>query len=363
MRERYRDRLAKLRGRMREAEVEGLVVSTPANVFYLSGFRGSSGVLLVGSDRAVLLSDFRYRLQAREQALDFEFLEVESASGGLAAVGRAASEAGIARVGYDAAHLSCNQKDELARGACAAELVPASGMVEELRSVKSQEEVELIRAAAALADCGLSRIVSLLKPGAREREIALEGEFLMRREGAEAAAFDFIVASGPRSALPHAETSDRELQAGDLVVIDIGARAEGYCSDMTRTFAIKTASTEAEGIYSIVYRAQRAGVAAVRAGVRCGEVDSAARKIIEEAGYGEAFGHGLGHGVGIEVHEAPRLGRGEERELACGNVVTVEPGIYLEQVGGVRLEDLLVVGADGAERLTDSDLPPELPVV
>ncbi len=229
--------------------------------------------------------------------------------------------------------------------------------------MKSPAEVECIGAAAALADLALAHMITLLRPGTTERAAALEGEFLMRREGAEAAAFDVIVASGPRSALPHAQTTDRELRAGDLVVIDIGAKVRGYCSDMTRTFAVRSASSQARDIYGIVYGAQQASAAAVRPGAVCRDVDSIARSLIEESGHGDDFGHGLGHGVGIDVHEAPRLREDEEAELAAGNVVTVEPGIYLDDVGGVRLEDLLAVSAEGAERLTGSPMPPELPVV
>ena len=361
MRERRRERLACLRGLMGEAELDGVVVSAPSNVFYLSGFRGSAGTLLISPERAVLLSGFRYRLQAREQARDFEFVDVARRLVGGA--GRLALEAGLKRLGYDPAHLSCELREQLAEGAEGVELAASPGLVEGMRAVKSPEEVELIRTAAGLGDRVLAHMMTLLRPGARERDIALEGEFLMRREGAEAAAFDLIVASGPRSALPHAETGERELGAGDLVVMDIGARVNGYCSDMTRTFAVGKASSQGEEIYRVVYRAQRAGAEAVKAGVSGGEVDAIARAVIGDAGYGEAFGHGLGHGVGIEVHEAPRLGQNEEGELVCGNVVTVEPGIYLEHVGGVRLEDLLVVGGEGAETLTGSALPAELPVV
>lgn len=235
--------------------------------------------------------------------------------------------------------------------------------MEGLRAVKSAGEIARIRAAAGLADAALGRMAEMLRPGATEREIALEGEFLMRRQGAEAAAFDVIVASGPRSALPHAETTDRKLVPGDLVVIDIGARVSGYCSDMTRTFAVRSAAARAQDIYGIVYRAQRAAAEEVRAGAVCGDVDSIARKMIEDAGHGEEFGHGLGHGVGIDVHEAPRLGRDQETVLVTGNVITVEPGIYLDGFGGVRLEDLLVVGDGGAEVVTGSPMPDELPVV
>ncbi|UCC68294.1 MAG: aminopeptidase P family protein [Armatimonadota bacterium] len=361
MTEEHADRVARLRTRMRESELDGLVVSAPSNVFYLSGFRGSSGALLITPEQAALVSDFRYRLQGREQAPAFEFVEVERHL--YAGVGRAASQRGVRRLGYDAAHLSCEGADELSQAAPDLDLVAASSLVEHLRLVKSRCEVDWIRAAAALADRALAHIASLVRPGVREREIALEGEFLMRREGAEAAAFDVIVASGPRSALPHAETTARELQPGDLVVIDIGARVNGYCSDMTRTFAVKSTSPQAREVYDLVYRAQRAGAGALRGGIACGEVDAVARSIIEDAGYGEAFGHGLGHGVGIEVHEAPRLGRGEETELAPGHIVTIEPGVYLPELGGVRLEDLLAVGPDGAERLTGSAMEAEIPII
>jgi len=355
------DRLSRLRDRMRTAEIDGLVVSSPGNIFYLSGFRGSSGAVLITQQRSRLFSDFRYRLQAREQAPDFEFVEAPRRL--LARVGEAAGEEGLERLEYDPTHLTCEMRDQLADGAPGLDLAPAEGLVEALRSVKSADEVERIAAAAALADAALARMIELLRPGATERASDLEGEFLMRRQGAEAAAFDMIVASGPRSALPHAETTDRELRPGDLVVIDMGAKVSGYCSDMTRTFAVQSAPKAAQDIYGIVYRAQRAAAAGVRAGAVCGDVDSIARAMIEEAGHGDDFGHGLGHGVGIDVHEAPRLAEGQEAALVAGNVVTVEPGIYVDGFGGVRLEDLLVVGAEGAETVTASPMPAELPVV
>lgn len=354
-------RLPRLRARMQETDLDGLVVSSPSNMFYLTGFRGSSGAALITSDRQILFSDSRYRLQARQQAPDFHFVEIERHL--LAGLGKAAAEAGIRRLGFNPAHLTCERRDELAQAVPDTDLTPAPGLVEGLRAIKSPEETGRIRAAVAFADHALSHMISHLRPGARERDIALAGEFLMRQQGAEAAAFDLVVASGPNSSLPHAEVGDRELQPGDIVVIDIGARADGYCSDITRTFAVESASPEAHETYRLVYRAQRAGAAALRSGASCGQVDSVARSIVEQAGRGEAFGHGLGHGVGIEVHEAPRLGRDEETELAAGHVVTVEPGVYLDDAFGVRLEDLLLVGADGTETLTGSPMEPEIPIV
>ena len=354
-------RLARLRTAIAERDLDGLVVSSPANILYLSGFRGSSGVLLVAADRLLLLSDFRYRIQAARQAAGWEFIEVPRRL--FAKTGETAKETGLRRLGFDPSHLTCERREELAAGAGEVELAPAGRLVEELRMVKSPEEIAQIRAAAGLADRALAHIAGLLRPGVSEREVALEGEFLMRRDGAEAAAFDIIIASGPNSALPHAETSERELQPGDLVVVDIGARVGGYCSDMTRTYAVGEASERAQEVYRVVHRAQRQAVAAVRPGAVCRELDSLARSAIEAGGYGEYFGHGLGHGVGLEVHEAPRLGKEEEKQLVAGNTVTVEPGIYLPEMGGVRLEDLLAVTSDGAETLTESPMPAELPVV
>jgi Xaa-Pro aminopeptidase len=353
-------RLAALRERLAQDNLDALAVSNPSNIFYLSGFRGSAGGLLVSESRTALLSDFRYRLQAKEQAPDCEFIEVPRRL--LYNLGDQAKAWGIRRLGYEAGHLTCDARDQLAEGAVDVELLPSSP-VERLRAVKSPDEVDLIREAVRLADEAMKHMAGLLRPGATEREIALEGEFLMRRMGAEAASFSFIVASGPRSALPHAETGERRLELGDLVVIDIGARAHGYCSDITRTFAVGAADERAREVYGIVYRAQRAAAAAVRAGAVCMEVDAVARSMIADAGYGETFGHGLGHGVGIDVHEAPRLSKGEEAPLSVGNIVTVEPGIYIEGFGGVRLEDMVRVGEDGAETLTESPMPDELPVV
>ncbi len=354
-------RLDGIRRAVAEAGLDGLVVSSPADIFYLSGFRGSAGALLVTRDRALLFSDFRYRLQAARQAPEWEFVEVPRRL--FARLGETSAEAGLRLLGFNPAHLTCKRRDELAEAAPQVELRPCEGLVEELRAVKSPDEVEAIRAAAALSDRAMAALVEALRPGVSERDLALEAEFLMRRAGAEAVAFDLIIASGPNSALPHAQPGDRALASGDLVVMDIGARVRGYCSDMTRTYAVGKASPRAREIYRIVYQAQREAAAAVRPGAVCGELDRLARSVIENAGFAEYFGHGLGHGVGIEVHEAPRLGRNGERILTVGNVVTVEPGIYLPETGGVRLEDLLAVTEDGAETLTRSPMPSELPIV
>lgn len=356
----HRTRLEALRAGLTEG-IDALLVSTPSNVFYLSGFRGSAGVALVTREQALLYSDFRYRLQAEEQAPDLEFVEVER--GLLKGAGAHIRSLELGAVGYESAHLTCQGLLQFGEAALGVELAPMEGAVEQLRLVKSPEEVAHMRTAALLADQAMAQIVSLLRPGAKEREVALEGEFLMRWRGAEAAAFALIVASGPNGARPHAEPTERALKPGDLVVVDIGARVHGYCSDVTRTFAIAEASEQGREIYGVVYRAQRAAAGQVRAGASCGELDALAREIITEAGYGEHFGHGLGHGVGIEVHEAPRLARDAEHELSAGNVVTVEPGVYLQGVGGVRLEDMVLVTEDGADTFTGYPMAEELPVL
>jgi Xaa-Pro aminopeptidase len=353
-------RLEALRARLPES-VEAHLVSNPSHIFYLSGFTGSAGLLLISRTEAILFSDFRYRLQAAEQAPDYEFVEIAKAL--VKTAGQVAASRGLRHISFDPTHLTCQAQSHFAEGAGEAEVTPGEGLVEALRLVKSPEEIACMRAAAALADRALAHMVSLLRPGVTEREVALAGEFLMRREGAQAAAFDMIVASGPHAALPHAETTDRPLQPGDLVVIDMGARVQGYCSDMTRTFCLGPASSEAKGIYDLVYRAQRAALAQVRVGAVCGELDAIARTLITEAGHGDDFGHGLGHGVGIDVHEGPRLGRDVETVLEAGHVVTVEPGVYLAGIGGVRLEDLVAVGVDGVEVLTQYPMAAELPVV
>jgi len=356
----HRSRLEALRARL-DPGLEALLVSNPSNIFYLSGFTGSAGLLLVGRAGATLYSDFRYRLQAAEQAPAVEFVEVER--GLVKGAGEKLAQSGLARVGYDQAHLTCQSRETLSEAASGVAWLEAAGVVEELRLVKSGEEIERMRRAAELADRALAHLVTVMKPGAKERDLALEAEFLMRRAGAEAAAFKVIVGSGPHGALPHAEVTERELQAGDLVVLDLGARLEGYCSDVTRTFAVGEACRQARDIYALVYRAQRAALAAVRAGAVGREVDAVARTLIAEAGYGEAFGHGLGHGVGIEVHEGPRLAREVDAVLAAGNVVTVEPGIYLEGFGGVRLEDMVAVTEDGSVTLTSYPMAADVPIL
>src|SRR6185437_2048000 len=267
---------------------------------------------------------------------------------------------GEQRLGFDDASLTVKQharlRELLAQGW---ELVPCAGIVERLREVKDEREVQRIRAAAELADRALSEVLEAGLVGRSEREVAIELELRMRRLGAQAPSFPSIVAGGKHGALPHAEPRDVEIERGVLVTIDWGAYLEGYCSDCTRTYATGVPDEEATAVYELVLRAQEAALASVRAGVSGREVDGVARSVIEEAGHGEHFGHGVGHGVGIEIHEAPRLSRtAGDQPLRAGNIVTVEPGVYVPERLGVRIEDLALVSESGCERLTS--LPKQL---
>ncbi len=346
-----------------ERELDALLVSAPVNVRYVTGYTGSNGAALIGAgedgDRR-FYTDFRYATQAQDQVPDRYAREIVTGDL-LEAAARALPGSG--RLGFDDAHLSVKRHSALQAALPAGwELVPAGGAVEALREVKDAEELQRIAAAATLVDEILAWIAQRGLAGRTERAVAIDLEHEMRLRGAEGPSFPSIVAAGPHGALPHAEPRDVEIPRDVLVTIDLGAIVDGYCSDCTRTFATGEVEAEARDVYELVLSAQRAGVAAVTAGVTGREVDAVARTVIEDAGYGDRFGHGLGHGVGIEIHEGPRLAKtGGDAPLRAGNVVTVEPGIYLPDRLGVRIEDLVVVTDVGAERL--SHYPTELTIV
>jgi Xaa-Pro aminopeptidase len=343
------DRLSEL---LRERELDALVVTNLTNVRYLTGFTGTSGACLVGEGVRTFLTDFRYVEQAERQVHGFE-----RASAGrdlLGAVCEHLSNAGTRRVGFEDHHLTVHQHTRLReRLADEVELAPAGELVEQLREVKDADELAAIRAAADLAMEVLEELGKAGFRGRTEREVKGDLELAMRSRGAEPS-FDTIVAAGRNGALPHATAGDDGIEPGALVVVDMGCLVDGYCSDCTRTFASGALSDDAEAVYEVVLGAQERALEAVRAGAACREVDAVARDLIEAAGYGDRFGHGLGHGVGLEVHEGPRLTQSveESERLSAGNVVTVEPGIYLPGELGVRIEDLVVVGEDGPEILT-----------
>ena len=346
------DRLARA---LRESELDCLLVTQMVNVRYLTGFTGTNGACIITPDERLFFTDFRYTEQAGEQVSGFDQLAIgRDMAGDLA-------KRLQGRAGFEDAHLSVRQRGKLADKAPeGVELVAAGDLVEDLRQVKDAGELGRIAAAAELATAALQRILERGLAGRTERAVALGLEQQIRESGAEGPSFPSIIAAGPHGALPHAVPRDVEIGAAELVVIDWGARLDGYCSDCTRTVASGEVDDEAREVYELVRRAQEAALAAVRAGAQCRAVDSEARRMIEEAGHGERFGHGLGHGVGMEVHEEPRLSQraDEDEVLEAGNVVSVEPGVYLPGRLGVRIEDLVAVTENGADVFTS--LPKEL---
>ncbi len=339
-----------------------MLVTDLVNVRYLSGFTGSNAALLVFADDRppVLATDGRYRTQAAEQAPDLEVV-IERACGRHLA-GRAAS-AGVRRLGFESHVVTVDGFDALADEAGSAELVRAPRTVEALREVKDAGEVALLRLACEAADAALADLVERggLRPGRTEREVGRELESLMLDHGADGPSFETIVAAGANSAIPHHRPTDAVLAAGDFVKIDFGALVAGYHSDMTRTFVLGQAADWQRDIYQLVAAAQQAGRDALQPGADLSEVDGAARQVIDDAGHGEHFGHGLGHGVGLQIHEAPGISASAAGTLRAGSVVTVEPGVYVPDRGGVRIEDTLVVGTQGPELLTR--FPKELAIL
>ncbi len=347
-----------------EQPVEAVVVTTPANIRWLSGFSGSAGSLLVTGERALLVTDGRYRTQAAEQLTASGVdADVEVAIGNLSAQRRAVAAAagGLATIGLEADHVSWSAMRSWEELLAPAVLSPTRGVVERLRTVKDPGEVARMERAAAIADEALAAVLPLLaaagsgRDGLRptESRFAAALDHAMREGGAEESAFETIVASGENSAKPHARPGDRLIGPGDPVVVDFGAVFDGYRSDMTRTFCIGGRPTgELATIFDLVADAQRQGLRSVGPGVAAGTVDQACRQVIDASGWGDRFEHGTGHGVGLDIHEAPSVGPGSAAILEPGTVVTVEPGVYLPAIGGVRIEDTLVVTDDGCRPLT-----------
>jgi Xaa-Pro aminopeptidase len=344
-------RTARLAELIASEQLDALIVEGAANLRYLTGYTGSSGLALVGADAAGrFFTDFRYRAQAAEE-LDDAF-ECEIVTGELLDALAGSLRGG--RVGFDDTKTSVRRRASLGELVGeGVELVAAGGLVERLRAVKDEREIESIAAAAQLIDGLLGWLFERPLAGRTERELAIALEHEMRLRGAASPSFTSIVAGGAHGALPHAQPRDVAIEHGALVTFDIGALVDGYCSDCTRTVAIGEPPARAREVYEVVAAAQLAGLAAIAPDISGRDVDARARAVIEQAGYGERFGHGLGHGVGLEIHEAPRLSRtGGDQELLAGNVVTVEPGIYLPGELGVRIEDLVVVREDGAQVLS-----------
>lgn len=343
-------RLDKLRQLLRDQKIDAMVIQKPENRCYFSGFTGSAGLLVVTEAVANLITDFRYVEQAGKQAPLYEV--VRHGPNIYETLGERISSLNIKRIGFEADFVTWDGHSSLANNMKGCELLPQR--LDPLRMVKDADELAHIRKAVDIADKAFSHIIDFIKPGLREVDVAIELEFCMRRLGAEKTAFDIIVASGVRSSLPHGRASEKVIETGDFVTMDFGAVYNGYHSDITRTVVIGQASGKQKEIYHIVQEAQLLGLKAVQAGRFGKDVDDVARKVITEAGYGQFFGHGLGHGLGLVIHEDPRLSPMGNIVLEANMTVTVEPGIYLPDWGGVRIEDTVVVTAAGCEILTAS---------
>lgn len=350
-----RGRGDRLEALLAELEVERILVTDLTNVRYLTGFTGTNGACVCGPGTRLFLTDFRYTERAAAEVEGWETVTVANDW-----LGGVAERLG-GRFGFEDDHMSVRTLEKLrAKLADGAEPVAAGGTVERLRRVKDEEELAAIAAAAELADAVWGWTLERGLTGRTEREVARAAEARIRELGGDPS-FPAIVAAGPNGALPHAEPGEREIGSGELVVFDMGAKLDGYCSDGTRTFATGEPGGKAREVYEVVRAAQAAGLEALRAEAKGEAVDSAARKVIDDAGYGDRFGHALGHGVGLEVHEGPRLAQRSDDVLEPGEVVTVEPGVYIPGELGVRIEDLVVVAADGYHNL--SGLPKELRLV
>lgn len=339
-----------MRQQMHEEKVDAYVVIRPENGRYLSGFSGGEATLYITSEKAFLLTDFRYIEQAKAQAPEFEIIKTgQDHFEALAEIGQKAQ-----RLGFEGDFVTFVNFGKLKNAFPQAELLSLPDLVSHLRSVKDKSEIKLIRQAVRIADDAFAEVLKSIEIGQTEEEIGMNLEFSMRRAGASGGSFEFIVASGVRSSMPHGTASSKQIQLGEFLTMDFGALYQGYCSDITRTVFLGDPGDKHQEVYGTVLAAQRAGIKAVAPGRTGKEVDAVARKIIEDAGYGDYFGHGLGHSVGLAIHEGPNLNMREERVLEPGMVITVEPGIYIPDWGGVRIEDIVVVTENGCEVLTQA---------
>lgn len=355
-------RLSVLRQKMAARKLDALLITQPENLRYISGFTGEEAALFITAAAAYILTDFRYVGMVKELCPNFTLVETTMELPLDKAVLGLVRDTGVSRLGFEAPHLSYEtyrnlRKALLAERHAVARLIPTTRLIEEIRSIKTPEELAIIERAVRLGDAAFNHVFQILTapdaPVMTERQVAWELERYIRENGGDGVSFEVAVAAGPNSAIPHHRSGQRPIQPGEPVWIDVGARLDGYCSDLTRTFCLGRPDDRYREIYSIVLNAQLAAERALRPGISGKEVDAVARQVITAAGYGDAFRHGTGHGVGLAVHELPSLSQRAGRErLAPGHVVTVEPGIYLPGWGGVRIEDMVVITADGCRILT-----------
>ena len=349
-------RLQKLRASIGKNGIDALLISQPENLLYLSGFTGSSGWLLISEQNAILATDFRYVEQAKEESTYFQILQIKREFRdwlpGLV------SDLGWHKLGFEANSISYESYHKISEAIksrqVSLELVPTTGIVDQLRSIKEPEELQFITEAVALTDAVFEQAKVIIHPSMTEKELSWEIEKSLRQEGSEGMPFEIIVASGPNSALPHARPTEKIIGSGEPILIDMGAKINGYCSDFSRTLVLGKADKSLHEIYNIVLEAQITAIERVESGMDASQADRLARSVIEQAGYGDAFGHGLGHGVGLAVHEFPSLGPSSSDSLADGMVFTIEPGIYLTGQGGVRIEGMVVLENGRATVLSKS---------
>ncbi len=347
-------RLSRLRRKFKDKKIDAILISQPENRRYISGFSGSDGHLFITQHKAILATDFRYVIQAEQQAADFEILKISS--GADKWLPDLAAGLGLKNLGFEATDVSFSSYNKL--GGSLAEckpglkLIPLEGIVESLRILKEPAEIEAVKKAVAVSDAAMGYIIKAVKPGMTEIEAAWMVEEYLRRNGSQPIPFDIIVASGPNAAMPHAIPSEKAIKSGEPVIIDMGARVDGYTSDISRTICPGKADGTFKKIYSIVLKAQQAAIDGITNGTSAAEADNMARRVIEQAGYGKEFGHSLGHGVGLAVHERPGISPVSEDKLVNGMTFTIEPGIYIPGWGGVRIEDTVLLKNGKIEALS-----------
>ncbi|MFV0561106.1 MAG: M24 family metallopeptidase [Enterococcus sp.] len=348
-------RVEKLRKAMKAEEIDAFLVTSPYNLRYLTNFTGTTGLAVITLEKAFFITDFRYTEQAATQAQGFEI--IQNVGPIFDEVANLVKKEDIRNLAFEELHVSFAEYSVLEE-IIISDLTPVAGMIEEIREIKDEEEVATIQKACQITDEAYEHILKMIRPGMTEIEVANQLDFYMRSLGASGVSFDTIVASGLRSAMPHGVASDKIIETGDMITLDFGCYYQGYVSDMTRTFAIGDPGEKLKEIYQIVLDAQLAVIDMAKPGLTGIQLDAVARDYITKFGYGDAFGHSTGHGIGLEIHEAPNVSSRADKQFVVGNIITDEPGIYLPGIGGVRIEDDLLITAEGNRVLTQS--PKEL---
>ncbi|TYQ13359.1 UNVERIFIED_CONTAM: Xaa-Pro aminopeptidase [Acetivibrio alkalicellulosi] len=347
-----KNRLDKLRLKLKEKGLDAVLLTKRENYIYISGFTGTFAYVFVTQNDAILLTDFRYVSQAEKQADLFEVVEYKGKI--LDSIKEVLQSKDIEKLGFEDDYITYNKYEEMKKNLLVKELIPLGSIIDNLRIIKDEDEIETIKKAVKIADDAFFHILNYIKPGVREFEIAAEIEYFMKKSGAKGPSFETIVASGYRSALPHGTASFKKIEKNEGVTLDFGCIYKDYCSDMTRTVFVGQPKEELLDIYNVVLNAQKSALEKAAKGLSGREIDLVARDIISKNGYGENFGHGLGHGVGLEVHEKPRLSTKSDDVMENNMVVTIEPGIYVNGVGGVRIEDIIVINDNNPIVLTAS---------